>query len=53
MKEQSDSDDVGFKPGELSSGNMLFLKIFFTVGISLPILLCGYGLISYFFFGIR
>lgn len=56
MKAQSnsdDSDDVGFKPGDLSPASLLFFKIILAVGISLPILLCGYGLITYFFFGIR
>ena len=48
VQEQSDSDDIGFKPGELSPASMLFFKILLAIGISLPMLLCGYGLISFF-----
>jgi len=47
MKEKS-GDLPFFKPGDLSRGDILFFKIFFPVGISLPILLWGYGLLQYF-----
>ena len=48
MAEQIETDDTGLKPGELGPVSMLFLKLIFSVGISLPILLCGYGLLSFF-----
>ena len=53
MQEARKYADWEIKPGELGPWNMLFLQVVFAVGISLPILLCGYGIITYFFFGIR
>ena len=53
MEECSEWEKAQFKPGELGPWNKLFLEVVFAVGLSLPILLCGYGLISYFFFGVR
>jgi len=53
MQEARKYAEWEIKPGELGPWNMLFLQVVFAVGISLPILLCGYGIISYFFFGVR
>ena len=53
MQKTREYEDWEFKPGELGPWSMLFFKVILAVGISLPILLCGYGFITYFFFGIR
>lgn len=50
MDERSDWE---IKPDELGPVSLAFFKVLIAVGISLPILLCSYGLISFFFLGIR
>ena len=48
MRASPGIESVSFKPGELTPGGMLFLKIIFAVGISVSVLLGGYGVITYF-----